>query len=332
LLLALALVALASPVLAGNPRRQGTAGAQELRIPVSARGLALGGGFIADVGGAEAMYYNPAGVADLDNTEVYLSRMNYIADMKKNFVSAVTKTGFGTIGLMVDVLEIGDIEETTEDQPEGTGRIFSPTFTVIGLNYSRWFTESVSGGLTAKVISESILQEQATGLAFDAGIRYQPGRGNLRLALLLKDFGPDMTFRGADFESFHQTSHDPNANPRSLASQSASFELPSVFQAGLAYSVLQRGANRLDGYGTFVNKNFGEDEYQIGAEYMLNQTLALRAGYVASGDDDFNYGASFGVGFGLPLGESSFLNVDYGHRIVSDFFDDNQILSLKFAF
>ena len=56
LLLALALVALASPVLAGNPRRQGTAGAQELRIPVSARGLALGGGFIADVGGAEAMY------------------------------------------------------------------------------------------------------------------------------------------------------------------------------------------------------------------------------------------------------------------------------------
>jgi len=48
---------------AGNIDRLGTAGAQELRIPVGTRGMGLGGSTVASNHGIESIYYNPAGLA-----------------------------------------------------------------------------------------------------------------------------------------------------------------------------------------------------------------------------------------------------------------------------
>jgi len=327
----LALAAAVSTAFAGNDNRVGTAGAQELRLPVSARGLALGDGFVADVSGAEAMNYNPAGVADVANVEVYFSHLSWIADMDQNYVSAVAKTSWGVVGASVNVLSVGDIEETTEDRPEGTGRMFSPNFTTIGVNYSRYLTDAISVGVLGKVLSERVLQTNATGVAFDVGLRYRLSN-KLRMALVLKHFGPDMKFDGSDFESFHLTGDNPQANPRSLASLSSSFDLPAVFQIGAGYSIYDAGQNKVQGYGSFMSNTYSRDEYQFGGEYNYGQTLALRAGIAATGDSDYNFGPTFGVGFGVPLGGSSFLNVDYGHRVVKDFFDDNQLLALKFTF
>lgn len=324
--------AVALPAEAGNSRRKGTAGAQELRIPASARALALGEGFIAEVNGAEAMWYNPAGVCDLAGTEVYLSHLNYLADIDKNFVSAVTKTGYGSLGFMVDVLSFGDIEETTTERPEGTGRIYSPSFTTLGITYSRYLTDNIAMGVAGKVLNEKILQTTATGVAFDFGLNYRLSYRDMRVAMILKNFGPDMQFDGSDFESFHQTGDDPTSNPRSLASRSSSFDLPAVFQIGLSYNVYDNAQNRVMGFGNFVSNNYSEDEYQFGAEYTYGRTLALRGGLVATQDDEYNFGPSYGVGVGVPLGGSSFLNFDYGRRTVDDFFDDNDMFSVKFTF
>jgi hypothetical protein len=324
----------ATPAFAGNTDRTGTAGAQELRIPVSARGIALGDGFIADVAGVEALYYNPAGIANLRSVEAYFSHLEYIAEMDKNYVGAVARTRFGSIGIMVDALSIGDIIETTEAQPEGTGRVFSPTFTTVGLSYGRFLTDVVSVGVTAKIINERILQETASGFAFDVGIQYAPGWRSLRVGLLLKNFGPDMRFDGDDFQSFESTSDNPQASQRSVSTESARFELPSVFQIGFAYAVYESGQNRVNGYGNFVNNNFGADRWQFGAEYTYGETFALRAGFLASEDEDYIYtnSFSFGVGVGIPLSGMSRLYADYGYRTVDDFFDDTQVFSVKFAF
>jgi hypothetical protein len=48
---------------AGNDKRVGTAGAQELRIPYGSRGTAMGGAVIANAEGIESMFWNPAGGA-----------------------------------------------------------------------------------------------------------------------------------------------------------------------------------------------------------------------------------------------------------------------------
>jgi hypothetical protein len=333
-LVAVLAMCLAAPAFAANTRRTGTAGAQELRIPVSARGVALGDGYIADVGGVEAIYYNPAGMANVGGIEAYFSHLEYIADMDKNYIAAVTKTRFGTIGVSVDVLSIGDIEETTEEQPEGTGRIFSPNFSVVGLSYSRFLTDAVSVGGTAKYISERILEESASGLAFDIGVQYRPGWRSLRFGFLLKNFGPDMKFDGDDFESFHQTGDNPQSSPRALGTESSPFELPSVFQLGVAYTFHETGQNRVDGFGNFVSQNFEADQWQFGAEYNYGETFALRAGFLATDDEDFLYANSFsfGAGVGIPLSADTNLKIDYALRTVDSYFEDNQILSLKFIF
>jgi hypothetical protein len=323
---------LAAPALAGNSKRLGTSGASELRIPVSARGMALGDGVIASVTGVEGLYYNPAGISRSDATEVYFSHLNYIADMHKNYFAATRKTYYGSLGIMVDVFSVGEIEETTEDQPEGTGQTFSPTFTVLGLAYSRALTDAVSVGVVGKLITEKVLDASAMGPAFDVGMQYNPGWRSLRLGLLLKNFGPSMHYDGSGFESFHQTSNNPNASSRSLRSQSGEFELPSLFQMGASYTVLEQGQSRVDGFGCFTNNNFGYDAWQVGGEYTYGGIAALRAGYSANGDESDNYGVCYGLGLKIPMGGSTSINVDYGRRTVLDYFDDNQMISVRLNF
>ena len=146
---------LATAVYAGGDRRKGTAGAQELRIPLGSRGAALGGSFIAEVTGVESIYWNPAGLSSIRNVEALFSYLNYIADMTYVFSGvAVSIPNFGTIGVSGRVLNVGELIVTTEDQPDGTGEILNPTFVTLGLTYSRQMTDRVFFGSTVNFIFE----------------------------------------------------------------------------------------------------------------------------------------------------------------------------------
>src|SRR5262245_55751111 len=81
------LLLLAGAAHAGSDLRRGTAGALELQLPVGPRSSALGGSTTADVGGVEAIYWNPAGLAQAERTEVLFSHTRYIADMDINYAA-----------------------------------------------------------------------------------------------------------------------------------------------------------------------------------------------------------------------------------------------------
>ena len=66
---------------AGNVLRLGSAGGQELRLPVGSRGTALGGAVVADVTGVESIFWNPAGLAFTTGTEAMFSHQPYLADI-----------------------------------------------------------------------------------------------------------------------------------------------------------------------------------------------------------------------------------------------------------
>ncbi len=328
----LLLALFAGVATASNPDRTGTAGATELLIPNSARGLAMGAGLVADPGGVEDLYYNPAAIAGVSNVEAYFSNYSYIADMKKNYFAVGAKTGFGTLAATVDVLSIGDIIETTEENPEGTGRIFSPNFSILGLSYGRYMTDQVTVGATVKIINESILQARATGAAFDGGIQYRPGPRGLWLGLAVKNFGTNMKYSGSDFESFQHTSDNPQANDRSLSSISASFELPSYFEMGARYEYATGGSATIGTYGAFRSNNFYNDEWRLGAEIGYKETIYLRGGGTLTDAHDALYGPAFGAGFVIPVGGSSKIVADYSVQTVRNYFSDTHMLSVKFAF
>jgi len=328
----LLLALVAGAAIAANADRTGTAGATELRIPNSARGLALGSGMVSDPGGLEMLYYNPAAIAGVTRVEAYFSNYSYIADVTKNYVAVAAKTSYGTLAVTADVLSLGDIMETTEDNPEGTGRVFSPNWSILGLSYGRYMTDQVTVGATLKMISESVLQTHATGLAFDAGIQYRPGPKGVWLGLAVKNFGPNMHFTGSDFESFHSTSDNPQANGRSLASQSASFELPGYFEIGARYLYPLGESASFTGFGTFQSNNFYSDVFELGGEFGLNDTFFLRGGGAITDNKDQLFGPAFGAGFSIPIGGTSKIVADYTMQTVKTYFDDTHMLAVKFVF
>jgi len=309
---------------AGNDRRIGTAGAQELRIPFGSRGSAMSGAVVANTSGVESIYWNPAGLATLDGTQAMFTHLPYFADIDVNFVGAATYIdGIGSLGLTVKSVSIGDMEETTAAFPDGTGRVFNPSLTVIGVTYAKTMTASVQFGFTANFINESIFEAQATGVAFDVGFLYDPRWNGLTLGVVMKNYGPEMRFSGRGFDEF-------NSNGNAVAPKSAKFDLPASINFGVAYNFINSGANAASLSGNFISNNYSSDAWKGGAEYSYNGTYFLRAGYNYSDQNDFLYGFSAGGGLGINIGETR-LTFDYAWN-ETEYFDDNQYFTFGVSF
>jgi len=325
ILIALLAVGLTS-VYGGNERRIGTAGAQELRIPIGSRGTAMGGSVVADVYGTEAIFWNPAGMANLIGTEAMFSHQPYIADIDINFVGIVTAIeDFGTLAASAKVVSIGDIEETTQSYPDGTGRIFSPSLSVITVGYARELTARVSFGVTGNFISERIAEASATGVSFDIGFIYRPGWNGVSMGLAIKNYGPEMRFSGRGFERADTLGRQVSAN-------SATFDLPSSFNVGLAWDFLDMGANLAKVTGNFMSNNYSQDIFQGGFEYTYDGKYSLRAGYNYSDQTDWQYGFTAGAGLMVTLGGTDVTFEYTWTEVDNSAFDANQYFTGKVNF
>jgi hypothetical protein len=316
---------------AGNSLRLGTAGAQELLIPYGSRGTAMGGAVLSTTYGVESMFWNPAGLASLEGTEAAFTHLPYFADIDVNFVGVATAIeGFGTIGGGAKVVSIGDIEETTEEFPDGTGRVYSPSLSVINVSYAREFTANVSFGVTAMFINEDIHEVRASGFAFDVGFIYRPRWYGLTMGLTVKNYGPEMKFDGIGFD---QELDDRPARP-----VAAKFDLPSSINIGIGYDFIDDGKNLANLAGNFRSNNYANDLWQGGAEYVYDGKYAIRAGYNYSdidldenNENDYLYGFSFGGGVTIPLSGVS-LSFEYSWNETGDVFDDNQYFTFRANF
>lgn len=333
-------VLLVAPAAAGGLDRVGTAGAQELRVPVGAASVALGGSSVAMGGGLSNIFYNPASLASTDESEAMASWSSYLADADVNYVALSTKLGNqGNLGFSVKVLNVGDITVTTEDAPEGTGEILTPNFAVIGLTYGRRMTDRVLVGATGTFVNERIADATAKGFAFDLGVQYDTGWRGLRFGFAMKNVGPSMRFDGPDFEERVQVpGDDPAAQPHVVRLRPANFELPSYLQIGAIYDLRFAEDRTLSVLGAFQGNNFNTDEYRLGAEFNLGEWLALRGGFTGQlafdsedRQEDYLYSYSYGAGLNFKLGATPF-SFDWAGTAVGEFFDDNQQVSLRVAF
>jgi hypothetical protein len=327
------LLLLAGSAWASSPDRVGTSGAPELRIPVGARSVALAGSNVADVGGAEALYYNPAGIVETkSHTEAMFSHTAYIADMNVNYFAVTQAWGAGAIGVSAKVLSIGDIVYTTETAPDGTGEVFSPTYSTLGLTYGRRMTDRVDFGATVSYVSEHILQETAAGVSFGFGFAYDTDFHGARFGLTMNNVGPNLQFDGSDLDHLQQLpGYNPFVAPRSQGLSSATFEQPTSFLVGVSAPLVRGGQDELTLHGAYVNNSFALDEGRFGAEFVYHKLLALRAGYKWTSDSNALFGATYGAGVRVPLGAAS-MWVDYANQPVSNYFDDVQHVTLNIQF
>ena len=351
------LLIMASSAFAGSKSRRGTAGAQELMIPMGSRGIAMSGAYVAGLSGIEAASWNIAGLANMDKTgEALFSNNNWIADIGLTYGAVAAKFGNSVYGISLKSVNFGDIAVTTTDEPDGTGAMYTPTYITMGFLYARKVTDRILFGSSMKLVSERIMRESAFGIVLDAGVQYRTGTG-LQLGASIRNLGLNMQFDGSDLEELHQPSGtEPGTpiEPRRIVLQE--FELPTTIELGVGYGPIDFGPAKATFAGSFLNNNFSFDEIRLGAEISLMNMLSLRGG-IAIGVDPEPYGADMiqdtdddsdddafennseefiwgpTIGFGLDLSRLTGmgLSVDYAYR-TAEYFDGVQWLTFKVAF
>ncbi len=327
---------LITPDLNAQERRVGASSGNQVLIPVGGVGMAMAGAATATLSGVEAMYWNPGAVAYSRKGEVMFSSMSYLADIRVNYIAATANVGnIGAFGFAVKSLNFGDILRTTDQDPEGLrGETWSPNYITASLTYSRAFTDRIAAGVTAKLISETILSSSATGLALDFGVQYTTPF-DLKVAVVLKNLGNQMRYAGPDLE--RQIARFPGDGPQNLLRTeiiAAAGEIPSSFEIGAAYDFKLDPRNVITLAGNFRNNNFSEDEYQIGAQYAFQDLLFLRGGMnldVSQHQENvFTNSFALGVGINYRLGGVAIM-IDYAYRSAK-FFSGNQVFAIRLGF
>ncbi|MBI5216172.1 MAG: PorV/PorQ family protein [Ignavibacteriae bacterium] len=335
LLFCIALLLSGERSFAGRADKSGTAAAPQLLIPVGPRMIALGGTSIATVNGIEALFWNPAGVAKSNHeSNATFSHVNYLADIGVEYVAISSQfEGLGTLGLSVKSLSFGDIAITTEDQPDGTGAITSPTFFTLGVTYAKQLADRVSVGLTLSHITEKIERASAAGIAFNVGVQYSGVGGvpGLNLGVVVKNIGPQMQYEGTGL--LREGSLEDLSYGSLVQLRAASAELPSVMEIGFGYIKSFDEVNALNISGLFQNNNFSDDEYKFGLEYSYSDLLFLRGGYVQTAKTtelESIFGGTYGIGFHQNLGDVD-LSIDYAFR-TAEYFGGNHVFGIILGF
>lgn len=323
-----------SLLYAGDVARKGTNGAEELLIPVGARGIATGGAFLSTLTGLESIYYNPAGLDISKRTEAMFSYMTYIADINISYLAVGTSLGdFGSFAFSFKSLDVGNIPVTTNDQPDGTGSTYSPGFITVGLTYSKVLTDRVSIGTNFKLLSETIGNTSASGFAIDAGVQYK-FTDQIFLGATVKNIGSNMVFSGQDLRQRSNIKGSQPGSPTGMFEAVAeSFQIPSYFELSLAYSLNFDEENDLMFGSAFTANNSLEDKLHFGLEYSFMNNFFVRGGYsfLMENTDESIYGFTAGAGVNYDFSDIG-VSFDYAYRDVKEFPTSNHIFTVKLSF
>jgi hypothetical protein len=186
------------------------------------------------------------------------------------------------IAVSIQAMSFGDIDITTVELPEGGIGVFTPRVNVFNVGYAKSFTKSISGGINFKVISESIANLKANGIAIDAGIRYVTGeQDHIKFGITLKNVGPTMRYKGDGLST--QINYVSTGGKATLEQRSQAFEMPSLLSIGGSYDFIFNEKSKLTAMLGFTANSFANDQYRLGLDYGMTTGKAafnIRAGYV----------------------------------------------------
>ena len=315
-------------------------GMKFLVVGTSGRETALAEAFTSLENGSSSMFYNPAGMATFaSQVDASVGRTEWIADIVHyNFALAYRpfEGDYGVFGISMQFVNYGDVQSTIlANNTDGYLDVgtFRPSAYAIGIGYARSLSNKFSLGANIKFVDQN-LGEGITAvsytpnrknkdsvfattssvrnvldlLAFDFGILYKTGYKSLAFGMTLRNFSREASFI------------------------KESFQLPLSFKMGISMNVLDFAdiAKEVHSMNVSVDAEHPRDypeQLRMGFEYIFQNTLALRYGYVSPSDQQSN---TFGVGLQQSLGGAT-LNVDYSYSAFKDF-NSVQRISFRFGF
>ena len=143
-----------------------------LRLPVSAHVAAVGGDNITLTDDdATLIFHNPSLINGVSDKTVNLNFMTYMEGAKTASASFIKGAGDrGTWGVIAQYMDYGTIKQTSADNQDlGT---FSARDIMVGGTFAYALTNSISGGITAKMISSHIAGYNSLAVGVDLGVNY----------------------------------------------------------------------------------------------------------------------------------------------------------------
>ena len=253
----------------------GLGGFQFLKIGQGARPVAMGDAYTAVADDVNAIFWNPAGLTGVRGTAWTATYTKWLLDSYVFSGAVAWNTGTargGVLGMSVLAFRTGDIIETTIFQPQGTGQTVASGDVAIGLVYAIKLTDKFSFASRVSWINQTLFTESVSSVSLDVGTQFFTGFKSLRLAMALKNFGPDKKVT------------------------ETKFFMPLYYNVGLAMEAY--GEKGDPAYLTVSAESAYAADYEIrahvGAELWMQNMFALRAGYKVNYDSD-----SYSVGAGL---------------------------------
>lgn len=260
----------------------GTAAFQFFNVPIGPRGVAMANAYLGLANDELAPFWNPAGLPQIRNTKLGITYLNYLVGFNGGAVSYVIPVSEkSTMAIFSKFCGANDFIRTYENGEEG-GK-FSAGDVLLGISYGKILSPILNFGFNIKFISETLDDYNSQAIAADIGIFHQTTNPKLKLGIVAKNIGKQLT----EFDIEEE-------------------KLPMTFAAGFAY-------NLDDGFITIdVNKPMDNDFYgAIGIEKNVYPNFIFRCGYKTNANDwhtdsDLDFAAGFSAGFGFGWQEYHF--------------------------
>lgn len=314
-------------------------GFQFLSVVSDARAAAMAEAMTSLETGSSALFFNPAGMAGMENIcEISASSNQWIADIKHYTLGIAIRPfqgRYGVAGISVQSVNYGDFYGTQYngklDQGYEDIGIFSPTALAIGFGYAKQLTDKFCiGGQIRWVkqdLGESVIPVHSildpndvshthyvadTGrtanklspLVFDFGTQFKTGIKSLVFGMSVRNFSSEVKYAKEGFQA------------------------PLVFTLGISMNVLDiKDVDPMHHvlYVCIDASHYRDhpEQLKIGIEYKAMNVLALRGGYITNNDES---GWSYGLGvskFGFAF--------DYAYTPFG-VFDKVQRMTARFLF
>ncbi len=311
-----------------NIKQTGQASMTFLQVGVSPKAAAMGEAYTALSKGVVSVFYNPAGLTEMDSKyEAFVSSTQWFADIK--YLAGAVSYNAGNLGafaISFITVDYGKIKGTAL-LPGGSGGGFDYVLTgdvpnvgaySFGLTYVKAISTKFSIGGTVKYVGQQLGQlinengtsdNNASKLAFDLGVKYFPGIESLRLGMSIRNFSTFVQYQ--NFQS----------------------PLPLVFSVGLGMNLMDIIDKKISAdhslilSSEFIHPNDYTERVYTGLEYTFMNMVSFRTGYITN-NDVLTW--SGGIGLGKSFAGTRF-EIDYSYSH-TQYFNGVNRFSLNVAF
>lgn len=307
-------IVFALPAFAQN--KSGTTIGQFLKIEPSSRIVAIGNAGVSLHGDVSAVFYNPASLGRLQSNDVEFTYNKWIADITYNYMAAGIKIeGVGTFALVGTMLNSGEMDVRTVEQPLGTGERFSVKNFALGLGYGLMLTDRVSIGMQINYITEMIWHSSLSNIGLNFGVQYQVVDEGLTLGASVSNFGARASYDGRDLWLNYDMNPKKFGDNDQLPAQfrTDAYPLPTIFRTGLSYKFLFEEDYSLLVAADAIHQNDNYQSVSLGAEVSLLKLFTLRAGFRNLFLPDLEGGLVLGGGIKKDLGGTYNIRFDYAY-------------------